>query len=98
MTAAINSTINTAVTDVKMARLPLNWGETVSELVVGVVLSGEIDSVVVAVSGIIHRGQSSRGEELFTQRGDPILPVSGGFDRVSVQEKKIIQVKFESQS
>ena len=75
-----------------MARLPLNWGETVSELVVGVVLSGGIDSVVVAVSCIIG-GQSSRGEELFTQRGGPILPVSGGFDRVSVHEEKELLMK-----
>ena len=64
----------------------------------GEVMAGGKGGVVVLVSGFVT-GQSSRGEELFIHRGGPILPVSGGFDRVSVQENdKIILVKFESQS
>ena len=85
--AIVNSVISTTITIIKMATLPLNWGETVSELVIGVVLSGRVDIIVIGVLGII-RSQSASGEEMFTHRGGPILPVSGGFDRVSVHEEK----------
>ena len=48
-------------------------------------VSGEGGAVVDVPPGLVT-GQSSRKEELFTQRGGPSLPVSGGFDRVSVQK------------
>ena len=64
----------------------------------GVMVSGEGGAVVDVPPGVVT-GQSSRREELFTQRGGPSLPASDGFNRVSVQKnKEKIAVKFESRS
>ena len=48
-------------------------------------VSGERGAVVEGPPGHVA-GQSSRREELFTQRGGPSLPPPDGFDRVSVQK------------
>ena len=71
--APIIATIKVAVS------LSLDWGEIVSELVMG------LDLVVVDI--IEGQFARSRRKELFmcTQRGGSILPVSGGSDRVSAQ-------------
>ena len=75
--APIIATIKVAVS------LSLDWGEIVSELVMGL---GGGDSVVVdIIRGQFARARSRR-KELFTQKGGPILPASDGFDRVSIRK------------
>ena len=45
--------------------------------------------------GPIVEHSSREREVLLLQRGDPMLPVSGGLDKVSVQENKRLEVNSE---
>ena len=77
--AVTSSAIGTTIVVVKAARLPSNWVE------IKVGTSGVVGGSVVEVPG----GQSASGEDLSSHCGGPAtLPVCGGSDRVSAQEKR----------
>ena len=70
---------------------PITGGEAV-------VWGGRGTTVVAEVPAVlVGGGQSSRGEELFTQRGCPsLLPVSGAFEDLSVEENKSNKILVKS--